>query len=300
MSQLTGPTFPISQASWEMRWLTFPNSVFYYFCTFLWPFGSSSITLQQNWLVTEISWQKFVWPLIFLGMVAGALLLLWQRSRGENRRILVFFQSALMFNLALHSNLWVPLDATVATRWFYLGSWALLGMAAVMANQFLESQPRFQKVFLSGGLIVILIFAGRSHLRSREWQSGMNLFLAETRSQPDDPRFHNSLALEYLKLNDLDSAEKSLRQSVKWGPGASDNWNNLGTVFERRGQIREAEMSYIRSLQNGPYALAVENYARLLLKQGRFQEARELLKEGLRFYPAHPVLLQLQMQSPSQ
>lgn len=196
----------------------------------------------------------------------------------------------LIFNFGLHANIIIPLDATVANRWFYIGSLSLIGFIGIALRNLLANHVRLAAV---GWLVITLALSARTYSRTADWKSGMALFTEAVESSPTDENYNNSLGLEFYRAGDLVKAEQFFRKSVALDPKARSNWNNLGTVEVAKGNYKAAEEYFAKAINNGQYPLAIENYARLLRLQNRNEELKVFLKTAFLVLPNNKFLLEL-------
>lgn len=291
LTRLSYPIVPIASLNFFERLLNFPKSFFHYLRLFLWP---NEISLHQNWIIGSIDFFNFYLPLIIGLLFLVGLVLIIIKSSAHYRKYLIFFFSILTLNTVLHSNILIPLDATVADRWFYLGSLSLLGFIAILIENLMQ-QSFLKKITLPLLCILIFVCGARSYYRSLEWHSGMTLFTEAYNTSPNDSAYANQLGVEYSLIDDLGKAEFYFRKSIDLQPGEGVNWNNLGTIEVRKGNFKEAEMCFLKSINNGSYPLAIENYARLLLKEERWDELNIFLEKALTELPNNQILLNIKL-----
>lgn len=273
---------PMETASFWLRMMNVPACVFYYFKTFFapWPLG-----LAQHWIYREVTFFGFVVPL--LSMVAALVFAAFSIRRFGRPAWLFSIWSVLA--VGLHSQLMV-LDATVADRWLYLPSVGFLGLILLWVNE-LWSERRKQMAI--GFAVVIASFALFTHVRNEDWQSEEKLLARDLRYQPESFAIMSQLGFIYLNQNRWSEACPLLRRSVELAPNWWINSNNLGVCLFSTGDAEGAKEQFLRSIQNGEYHLAYENYAKVLLNQGRREEARQFLTEALRRFPNNSLLPRL-------
>ena len=203
------------------------------------------------------------------------------------------FLILIVLNMGLHSNIFIPLDATVANRWFYVGSLAVIGLIGLSAEQIIL---RYQKSAIVLFLLVFCLLSGRTYLRIQEWKSGISLFTEAVATSPNDSNYNNTLGLYYSRAGNLTKAEALFKKSIQLDPASFSAWNNIGTIEANRGNYAAAEEYFITAIKNGQYPLAIENYARLLLVQNRRNDLSHFLKDAIIVLPKNKLLLELQSQ----
>ncbi|OFZ28786.1 MAG: hypothetical protein A2622_06805 [Bdellovibrionales bacterium RIFCSPHIGHO2_01_FULL_40_29] len=290
MTTLSYTTIPIGKLTWGERLLTFPKEVFYYIKTFFWP---ETISLHENWVVTEFSFSEVIFPLFVSIFVIWCIISMCNRIQLLKKPLGKIFLILIVLNMGLHSNIFIPLDATVANRWFYVGSLAVIGLIGLSAEQIIL---RYQKSAIVLFLLVFCLLSGRTYLRIQEWKSGISLFTEAVATSPNDSNYNNTLGLYYSRAGNLTKAEALFKKSIQLDPASFSAWNNIGTIEANRGNYAAAEEYFITAIKNGQYPLAIENYARLLLVQNRRNDLSHFLKDAIIVLPKNKLLLELQSQ----
>jgi Flp pilus assembly protein TadD len=89
--------------------------------------------------------------------------------------------------------------------------------------------------------------------------------------------YMNNRAAEALVQGRLDDAYWWARAAVRQMPSWAQGLNTLGVVYQRRGDVAQAERVYRAALERAPDNLAVmQNLAPVLAKAGKLEEARRL------------------------
>lgn len=89
--------------------------------------------------------------------------------------------------------------------------------------------------------------------------------------------FYNNIGAEALLKYDLPKAWAYLTTATQWRSGASDPWINLGVVYNRNEQVRDAEMAYKTAMQIDPrnYS-AMNNLYELYMFEDNLPAAEQL------------------------
>jgi len=90
--------------------------------------------------------------------------------------------------------------------------------------------------------------------------------------------------------------QQSVDLNNKWWT----SYNNLGVCKESEGKLEDAAVLYKTAIDNGQYYLAYENYAKVLVKQKKYDEAKEFIEETLKYFPENITLQVLLQQLVSQ
>lgn len=271
---------PIMRVTLGERLISIPQIIFFYLKTFVWP---KDLAIALHWVVSEASFSNFYLPLIFdllfFSTIIGYSALLY-RKRSPYFKIFLFFLLWFVSGLGIHLQI-VPLDMTVAERWFYLPMVGLLGMICVIVLELCEfglmSKTRFE-IFRFVGLVLLVFLSLMTFNRTLDWADGLTLFSHDVQLNPDAFDLQNNLGVELYRVERIDEAKFHFEKSTVLAPYWWTNWNNLGAVYEQEGDFEKAEEYYQNAINNGEYYLAYENYALILIKQERLEDAKAFLE----------------------
>lgn len=278
---------PITRASKLVILLTAPKIIFFYLSTFFWP---KHLLIAQHWLVEEISWSEFYWPLavvlIFLTIILFLLLKFYREKQVTLFKQALFFALAFLIGIALHLHI-IPLDMTVADRWFYLPMIFLLGLLGVLflLFNFAKWKSIYQKLFFLFISIVFLLLSYKTVIRITQWKDGLTLFAHDIQYVKNSFDLENNYGTELARIDENDLAMEHFSRSVELLPDWWTNWNNMGVIYQRQGNVAEARRHYEQSIKNGYYHMAYENLAALLLIHYELEEAHQFLREAVKVYP---------------
>lgn len=283
-----GGISPIMRVSFGERLLNIPLIILFYLKTFLYP---DKLAIAQHWLIKEPSFGQFFLPLILILLFFGALAIfgyLLFRRKSPNFKLFIFFFLWFVFGLGLHLQI-VPLDMTVAERWFYLPVAGLLGVIAVIMMELVTSgwinEKRFEYLKFVG-LAILFFLSFRTFNRTLDWANGLTLFTHDASINPEAFDLENNLGVELFRKGEIDEAKIHFEKSTKLAPYWWTNWNNFGAVYDHYGDFTKAEEYYKKALNNGDYYLAYENYTLILIKQEKFNDAKAFLEtEALLKFP---------------
>lgn len=264
---------------WE-RALSMPKIVWHYLSLVVYP---DKLSISQHWVVREVSWGEFWGPLAGVMVILGVAIYLGRRVR---RREYWYSLSFAIIGILFHLQIF-PLDMTVAERWMYL---PLAGVAGMIASVW----PK--RLSTRGLVVVMMILLGlgvRAWVRIGDWQDGLTLYAHDQQIVRGSFDLENNLGVELYRVGDYERAREHFEYSTELSPGWWTNWNNLGAVVEREGELELAGEYYLRAIENGGYYLALINYGKILIKQERYQEAREFLQESLAYFPGSYELREL-------
>jgi tetratricopeptide (TPR) repeat protein len=101
--------------------------------------------------------------------------------------------------------------------------------------------------------------------------------------------YMNNRAAEALVRDHVDDAYWWARGAIEQQPQSSLAYNTLGVIYQRKGDLAQAERVYRAALEQNPDALVVmQNLAEVLQTAGRKDEARTLEQRIARIQPIPP------------
>ena len=124
-------------------------------------------------------------------------------------------------------------------------------------------------------------------------------FQTALQEQPGDAELWNDFGYFHYQLGESTEAEKALRQALALNPALKRAWVNLGKVLVQCGRYEESCEAFGHAVRP---AQAAANVGILLAKEGKFQDARQVLHKALVLEPdlqaARAVLGQLEAEKP--
>lgn len=246
--------FPIMRTNLPIRLLTIPMICMYYLTTFFFPVH---LTLDHQWVVKDLSFTQFYVPLgidlFFLAAMLGVFFII--RNHFQNKKLFIFFSIWLLIGLTLHSQI-IPLDYTVANRWFYFPIIGLLGLFGVVFTS-LKINKKYTVSLLACSIVVILLLSLRTVIRNSNWQNGITLASHDIRYSPKDYSLESYLGVQYYNQGNYTEAEKHFLRSTQLAPYWDLNWNYLGEVYERVGETQGKKQLVTKAKQM--YRIAIKN-----------------------------------------
>lgn len=98
---------------------------------------------------------------------------------------------------------------------------------------------------------------------------------------PDYGKLYYYLGNVYLTTGDLERAHLEFRHALSLNSNLPGAYNNLGVVYEGKGQTEEAVQAYRDAIRVGDHTDAYYNLAVLLEKRGQWEEALKLYRSYL-------------------
>jgi protein O-mannosyl-transferase len=282
----------IQQASLMTRLITIPKIIFYYFFKLLIPVN---FAVAQGWVVKQIDLGSFFIPLfldilIFIGIfTCGSFL---YKRKANLLKTYAFFACWLCVGLIMHLQL-IPLDSTVADRWFYFPMIGLLGMIGLSINPYYEQIRKnilMRNVAILLSCITFISLFSLTVIRNAQWQTRFTLL-------NHDVKFAQSPALDshyggmLLLKGQTGEAKYYLEKSVSQEPQLGYNLNNLAVFYVRKKNYTKAKMLYLKSIQlsnQNPNIYIYASYiglAYIALNESNPQEARRMAQNAIKIAP---------------
>jgi len=287
---------PIAHASLATRMLNMPGIFIQYLKTFIFP---RSLDTAQFWLLKEPTMYGFYIPLIIslviLGIVNSTTGLLLTRQR-KFLTLYIFFALWFIFGIGLHLQI-IPLEVTVALRWFYFPIIGLLGLIATVFYAFADHRPILRKTALIICLIIVVLFSYRTYVRVSDWKDSETLFTHELRVSKGNYLLQNNLATLYIRQGKYREAKPLVTESVKQYQYFG-NLNNMAILFAHEKNFSKAAEYFKKALKEQGSYMVYQNYANFLLYYLKdYKEALAISDLGLQKYPAGSGLYLIKAQS---
>jgi tetratricopeptide (TPR) repeat protein len=252
------------------------------------------------------------------GALATIVVAIWIARRNQ----LVAF-AILFFWSAYHavSNLVGPTSAWMAERFLYLpmvGVAVLAGLGAEWVTK--RVRPDTVALGLLAGILVLL--AGRTYLRNRDWRDGPTLWASAVRAQPRSvvalhnwgemllaggkpgeavPVFEsvlkivpemadseNAMSRALLQLQKFDDAAAAARRALALRLNFAQAYNNLALALMSKGDYAGGvEQLRLATSAEPDFYDAWNNLGVALFNSGKFDEAIEAYKKALEVYPGY-------------
>lgn len=289
----TGRTvFPIVNLSIIDRLLNIPAIVFYYLKTLFFPL---TLTIDQQWIVTKLSFSSFYMPLIidilffiFLGVLGFFI----HKENKKDFKSYVFFLCWFIVGLTLTLQIF-PLDLTVADRWFYFQMAGFVGMFGIVIKVLNEHNKKLKLLIYTGIIIIVILLSMRTIIRNTNWKDTLTLFTHDSKIE-DNYDIENNIGLEYLGMENYKDATLHYKLSEKLKP-LEINLVNLGVAYEDTDDFSDAKKYFSLAFNAPSYDIYFPNkhglygyfqYGLVLTLSGNLNFAESLINQGLKEYPS--------------
>ncbi len=170
--------------------------------------------------------------------------------------------------------------STVADRYLYI---PMLGASLAVSFFFLKlKSKRIRQICLLIPIPLGILAA----FQVLTWQSNTALFEKAVSVNHKSVIGQTNLALSFIRLGELEKAEKHLRISLELKPDAPKTYNNLGIVFMKEGKPDEAIAHFQKAIILAPrFALAHNNLGMVLVKAGKLDDATASFRKAIEIKP---------------
>lgn len=198
---------------------------------------------------------------------------------------LMFFIISLLPTLTPFGVSWI-----VAERYVYLGSLGVIGVVGYGLWKLIQNK----KTEAMGYLIVIIIiisFIIRTIIRNNDWKNEDNLWIATGKTSPSYHVTHNNLGDVYGRRGNFKQAVEEFKLAIKIKPNYADAYHNLGNTYRQIGKINEAMESYKKAFQLNPYLWqSPMNIAAIYFEQEKYNEAIDFMQKSIKVNPNNSLL----------
>ncbi|MFA5933207.1 MAG: tetratricopeptide repeat protein [Microgenomates group bacterium] len=275
---------PISTLPFFERLLSVPKISIFYFKTFFYP---NDLAISQHWVVRSLSLSDFYLPLslsiIILGLF-GIMLYIFYSKKSDFFKTYIFFLIWFLAGMIMHIQIVFPLDMTVSERWFYFPMTGLLGLISVIFLQ-IKLNKLTKKVLVVLLILLLLLLSFRTIIRNGDWKDGLTLYSHDVLFSTNTFDIENNFGVELFRAGRFEEAGKHFEASTKIAPNWWTNWNNLGAVEERNGNLENAKKYYQKAIDNGRYYLAYQNLAKIYLIKDGPEKSKVFCEESLKSLP---------------
>ncbi|OGG08925.1 hypothetical protein A2154_03000 [Candidatus Gottesmanbacteria bacterium RBG_16_43_7] len=192
-----------------------------------------------------LTWNNYIFRIILF----SAFLLVFLIALIKNRPL--FFWIGFFFIPLLPTLTPLKIAWVAAERYTYLGTLGLVSAVICLIKPIYEKKSLRPLLIILAAIITILL-STRTVIRTSDWLTADNLWLATGKTAPSDPKTHNNLGDYYGRHGDLERAETEFRRAIELQPNYADALHNLGNVLYQEHRFDEAERYYHRALSINP------------------------------------------------
>lgn len=271
-------TIPIATLPLNMRVLSIPLIIFSYIKTFLYP---SILSFDQQWIITKVSFYYFTLPLIadctfFIIILTYGIFLFFKKNKMA--KLYFFFCFWFITSISLYLQL-VPLDNTVADRWFYFPIIGLIGIIGIVIQEELSVLPHYRIFAIYLSCFIIFLLCVRTIARNANWYDDQTLYI-------HDIKYANSYSLDndigsmYIVEGNYRLAIAPLTASVNLFP-IDINLFNLGQAYIYQGNKKKALFYFSQIKNHYTGSIPISTIIPLLLKDNDPKDSIFFIKMAL-------------------
>lgn len=231
--------------------------------------------------------------LLFLAMFVFAVIGI------KSRKMLAWCILFFFTTLALVSNIFVPIAATMAERFLYFPSLAFClaffaGVAALLKTDLKKFSWSTNSILLVVFGIIFTLYTAKAYHRTGDWRNNLLLFEAGVKASPNSTRTHSALAYEYsvqaensktpeVRQEFYSKSIEEFKKSLSIFEGNKEGWYNIAHTYDIMGEYNEAEIYYKKAIQMDPKAAnAYNNLGAIYLRKKQFDAAIPLFHEAVK------------------
>jgi len=275
------PVAPIEKLPLLTRLHHVPEIIAFYLKTFLFPIN---LSFSYHWTYPIITFEHFYLPLFVVVLFVSGIIyaFFWVKKQSLMRlNLYAFFVFWFFIGILLHVQI-LPLDATVADRWFYFPIIGVLGALGVLLEPFRINLSNKWVLMIIAALLIP--FSVRTFLRSFDYRNSLTLISKDIQVSKNDYNLHNGMGDELIKTGNLSEAKEHAEISIKLNPGWN-NYNLLGTVYLKLGDYENAKQMYLKALTYSDNYMTYQNLGSLTLLGGNKEDNLAFLKQTLEKFP---------------
>ncbi len=283
---LTTVSGPYAGKSWPERLAAAGDAIWFYLGKLVWPYPLS--TIYPRWQIDTGDWTSYLPSLAVLVI----LVILWLYRETWARPwffAFAYFLATLLPVLGLFKNT-IFVYSPVFDHFQYLGSMGPLALAGAglirLAKLALPARPQLRTSLFAGLLLVLAIMSWQ---RVWAYQSQETLWTDTLAKNPACWIAHNNLGNVFQQRGQTNEAMAQFQMALAIDPDYAAAHNNLGNTLLQNGRVDEAMTHYEKALELNPsYAEALNNLGNVLLQKGCTDEAMVDFEKALQinFYYA--------------
>ena len=198
---------------------------------------------------------------------------------------LSFFLISLLLTLIPLGISWI-----VAERYVYLGA---IGIFVVIAMGIKKIGDRLGNPFISYAILLPLLLAltVRTIARNADWKNQDTLWLAAAKTSPSSSQNHNNLGDLYGRRGDLERSAAEFKKAIELKPNYADAYHNLANTYWQMGKVDEAVESFKKAAGLNPQLWqSCQNLAAIYFEQKDFAAAKDWMEKAVAANPEDPNL----------
>lgn len=211
--------------------------------------------------------------LYYLSPIAVAFLLYFVWRLREKKEIIIGFA---LYSLSLILVLQIiPVGSQITTdRYIYF---PMIGILIAFIPLLKSINKKISYLLF----IVPILFAFKSHERTKIWENDKTLWTDVIKKNNNVPQAYNNLASFELENNNIEKALLDVNKALKLKSNYADAISNRGNIYSQMGQNDLAFIDFDRAINLKPHADAYFNRANLYAKTSQYNKALKDYSESI-------------------
>lgn len=283
----TLPINTILSASFIERVFTIPKIIYFYIFTFCVPVNLS----DQFWVIKSTTVSNFIIPSIVVILFIAILIFFGIALKRKNMNLgnkywffFVWFWIGIGFHLQI-----LPLDKTIADRWFYF---PLIGLLGILLFLLPEKLPKARNIVLVVCMVLLAAFSLRTIYRLTDWRNQLTLSRSDLATDENASELQYNYGYALMKNGRCKEAVPHFEKALLFMPKSDTIMVNLGACLLISGNLNQAKEAFTQAVQVNENAIQpYRNLVFISLLDDKPTEAEKLARKALSRWPNDPILL---------
>ncbi len=276
---------PIMTLSLWERLVHIPGIIFFYISTFVYP---NNLFVFQSWTIKMLTFKDFYLPLfVDVGLFSGIFMfgiVLYKRHQDLFKAFLFFFLW-FFIGLGIHLQI-IPLDQTVADRWFYFPMIGLLGLIGLVIKYINLHKRLNPNLIIPIILIIIIAFSVRVFTRNATWKDPLTLYTHDLKYDQNSFQLEADLGREYFRQKNYRDAEIHDLRAIDLFPNVN-TFASLAVHYMAANRYADAEKAFETALKHDPNHVSSWVYLAICKhKLGKKEDALATAKKAYSLSPS--------------